>query len=395
MIPAEHKRLGEEMVDSAQSQDKGRFHHALGVRRVLNGSGTWTKFGSAVVGGALAQSIAEALSSAFDIEELQDSASKTIATVAGAEAGTVVNCTAAGICVAAAALVAGANRDRIRKLPLADWPEREILVQEGQAVDFGAELTQMLRSAGAIVVVVGEPDRCDLDELKAGLSERTAGAVFVVSHLCPQQGLVPLAAFAEVMHGAGVPVMVDAAAEFDIPGMHRDGADLVIQSAQKFPAGPTAGIVSGRADLIAAVRAQSAGLGRAMKASKEAIAGAMLALKRMASDDLATVRARQGRMVEEAQRRLAGIAGLSTGVHQDLTDIPVTRLRITIDPAAAGLSARDLNRRLIAHDPVVAVRDTHAARGDLLVDPRSLSEVEMWELCEIIRDQMRLGRKSK
>src|SRR5436190_11922125 len=101
MIAAAPRRSKEETsVDSTHSQDRGRLHHALGVRRVLNGSGTWTMFGSAVVEDKLAQSIAQALGSAFVIDELQDAASKTIAAATGAEAGTVVNCSAAGLCLA-------------------------------------------------------------------------------------------------------------------------------------------------------------------------------------------------------------------------------------------------------------------------------------------------------
>jgi len=60
----------------------------LGVRRVLNGSGTWTKFGSSVVSPETAASAAQALQRAFVIDELQDAASRLISDASGAEAGT-------------------------------------------------------------------------------------------------------------------------------------------------------------------------------------------------------------------------------------------------------------------------------------------------------------------
>ena len=40
----------------------------------------------------------------------------------------------------------------------------------------------------------------------------------------------------------------------------------------------------------------------------------------------------------------------------------------------------------MAHDPVVATRDSTAELGYLLIDPRSLNDAELFELCDIVRD---------
>jgi len=358
----------------------------LGVRRVLNGSGTWTKFGSSVVSPEIAASAAQALQRAFVIDELQDAASRLISDASGAEAGCIMNCSAAGLCVTSAAVIAGTDLAKIYRLPFPDWPKREILIQKAHAVDFGAQVTQMVRLSGAEIVEAGSSNSCDPDSLAAHISPRTAGAVFVISHHCPQHDVVPLPQFASIMKTAGVPVIVDAAAEFDIHSMHDAGADLVIQSAQKFPGGPTAGIISGRAPLITAVRAQSVGIGRAMKASKEAIVGAMIALSGLMSRDNEAVRERDVERLEQAQLRLAGMDGIATSLDADPTGIPVTRLRISVDPRSAGVSASQLTSLLLAHDPVVATRDSTAELGYFLIDPRSLSDAELFELCDIVRD---------
>ena len=80
----------------------------------------------------------------------------------------------------------------------------------------------------------------------------------------------------------------------EIPGIIADyvraaatGADLALFSAQKYLGAPTAGLVLGRRGPVAAVRAQDKGIGRAMKAGKEAIAGVMAALEYRERLDLA------------------------------------------------------------------------------------------------------------
>ena len=83
----------------------------------------------------------------------------------------------------------------------------------------------------------------------------------------------PLAEFAQIAHAAGVPVIVDAASEYDLTGMLAAGADLALYSSHKFLGGPTGGIVAGRRDLVRAAFLQNGGIGRGMKVGKEGIAG--------------------------------------------------------------------------------------------------------------------------
>ena len=51
------------------------------------------------------------------------------------------------------------------------------------------------------------------------------------------------------------------------------GADLLLCSAQKAMGGPTAGVIAGRRELVRACYAQQRGIGRPMKAGKEAVMG--------------------------------------------------------------------------------------------------------------------------
>src|SRR6185503_14884046 len=112
----------------------------------------------------------------------------------------------------------------------------------------------------------------------AALSPRTAAGLYVVSHHTAQSGQIGLRRFVATCHAAGVPVIVDMAAEYDLTGAFALGADLAIWSAHKVLGGPTAGIVAGRRDLVRAAWLQNRGIGRAMKVGKEGIAGAVAAL---------------------------------------------------------------------------------------------------------------------
>ena len=80
---------------------------------------------------------------------------------------------------------------------------------------------------------------------------------------------------------------------------------------QKALGGPTAGIIAGRRDLVRACYAQQRGIGRPMKAGKEAVVGAIAALR--CWDGLDPASRRQG--VEDRVARLlgrvSGIAGVA------------------------------------------------------------------------------------
>lgn len=57
--------------------------------------------------------------------------------------------------------------------------------------------------------------------------------------------VIPFTDFARVHHAQGVPVIVDLAAEYDLTGDLRAGADITIHSAHKFPDGAAAGVIAG------------------------------------------------------------------------------------------------------------------------------------------------------
>ena len=175
--------------------------------------------------------------------------------------------------------------------------------------------------------------RREAQELAAAFDDTIAAALYVVSHHCEQEGQIPLATFAEAASRRNVPLIVDAASEYDLTGFIAAGADIVIYSAHKFLGGLTAGIVAGRKQLVRAAYLQNGGIGRGMKVGKEGIVGAVAAIEAWSRRDHGAHRRREDERVSLWLRRLTGIDGVRVELSPDPTKNPITRLRVYIDPA--------------------------------------------------------------
>ena len=141
---------------------------------------------------------------------------------------------------------------------------------------------------------VGQATSSSAYQLAGSITDRTAAAVFVVSHHVVDYAQIPLKTFVEVCHAKGVPVIVDAASEYDLRMFIAAGVDIAVYSGHKFLGGPTSGVVAGRKDLIRASYLQNHGIGRGMKVGKETIIGVAAALTAWKTRDHAGIRAASG-----------------------------------------------------------------------------------------------------
>ena len=356
----------------------------LGLRPVINVSGTMTFLGASIVVPEAIEAMARVLPQFVEIGDLQRKASAAIARLTGAEAGTVTASTASGITVAIAACMTGADLARIEQLPDARGMKHEVPLQRGHMVNYGAPVEQAVRLAGATVRPFGGATDARPYQLAAMLSEQTAAALYVVSHHCVDYGQIPLDLFCAICHERCVPVIVDAASEYDLRGFLAAGADVVIYSGHKFLGGPTTGIVAGRKDLVRTAYLQNFGIGRGMKVGKESIVGLIATLEAWEKRDHAAVRAREDRHLALWRACLEGRPGVRAEILRDPTDNPLDRLRVHIDAAAAGVTAWDLATALAAGDPPVIVRDHHAENGFFDMDPCNLHDGE----AEIVADRL-------
>jgi D-glucosaminate-6-phosphate ammonia-lyase len=353
-------------------------YERLGLSRVINASGRMTALGGAALSPEVLAAMAAGGQFNVDMESLKRKAGEVIARFAGAEDAVVTPGAAAGICMMAAAVVAGTNPARVRALPDADWPKRNVLLQAGHAVHFGGSVTQMLRIGGGRPVLVGDANQVTAPVLEAMVDEHTAGFLFVQSHHAVQKGMLSLVKCLDICHAKGVPVLVDAAAEEDIQKYIRMGADLVAYSGGKEVEGPTSGFVVGRRDLVEACRAQEGGVSRGMKVGKETIMGLLAALDRFCNgDNKVAEKARQLALIESLEAQLVGLPHVRLSRLPDDAGREIVRLGLTLFEGPLGFTAHDLLRGLEKGSPAIVLRGHWANTGTVAIDPRPLFQADV------------------
>lgn len=355
----------------------------LGLRPIINASGTMTVLGASIMVPEAVAAMSAIATEFVEMDQLHRAASRVIARATGAEAGFVTACCASAITLSVAGAMTGERLLAVEHLPARDGLRHEVPVLLGHLVGYGASLQQTIELSGASVVPVGTISGAYPYQLEQSINEHTACAVFVVSHMTVQHAMLTLEEFITICHARGVPVIVDAASEYDLRGFLARGADLVCYSGQKFLGGPTSGLVAGRKDLVRAAWLNNRGIGRVMKVGKESIAGVMAALEAWLQRDHAAVRERESSALDLWQRTLERYPEVSCQRIPDPTGNPLQRLRVMPRPGS-GYSARSLADALSAGDPPVMVRDYQTALGHIDLDPCNLHPGE----AEIVARQL-------
>jgi L-seryl-tRNA(Ser) seleniumtransferase len=377
------------------------LHSKYNLRRVINACGKMTHLCGAIVLPEIAAQASESLKHFFELDEAQAAAGRVIAEASGAESGCVTACTSAGITLSVAACMTGTDLGNVLQLPDADGMPRRVVIQKGHCVNYGAPVTQAIRLAGAVPVEVGCVNRCTPAELRhelrrgpgwvrrdASIQDRgdVAAVLAVESHHTVRDGWVRLPELVPLAHEFNVPVIVDGAAQDhrlrELVGL---GCDLVVTSAHKYLCSTTAGIVAGRKDLVDAVTLQNRGIGRGMKAGKEAIFGAMAALEYRLREDVPAWTAEQDRKLRKILDALADVPGLALAVDPDPNGCPFSRARLTPDPDITGHTAASLAKALLDGDPTVVPRAHHADDGYIHLDAIEMTDEDIEFTCRKLR----------
>lgn len=380
-----------------ENEDWG-WHRDNGLSRVINVSGTMTSLGASRTHPEVAAATAAAMGHFVKMHELQAQASATIADLTGAEAGFMTASAAAGITLCVGGCISGIDPARAEALPRHPGPKSEIVVQAGHLCGYGAPISTAIELAGGTVRQIGQSTLAMDHQLRGALGADTAAALYVMSHHVVHYGQIPFGRFVEICHGAGVPVIVDAASEYDLRGFIAKGADLVLYSAHKFLGGPTGGIVAGKRDFVRAAYLQNIGIGRGMKIGKESIAGAICAMQRWLARDHAAVRAEERAALDMWRKDLSGIAGITPHIVADPTGNPLERLQLDIDPKLAGTTAAAIVRHLAGLDPAIIARDHEVELNYFQLDPCNLApgqaEIVSRTLAEVLRDSASIPQRA-
>lgn len=367
------------------------------LRRVINACGKMTALSGAIVLPEIAEEAAESLRHFFVLDELQAAAGRIIADATGAESGCVTACTAAGITLGVAAAMTGNSLAKVLQLPDATGMSNRVLIQKGHCVNYGNPITQSIRLAGATAVEVGVINRCLPEELEHELERGgVAAVVHVESHHTVRYGWVKLQEVVELAHRYNVPVIVDGAAQDQrMRELIATGADIVLMSAHKYLCSTTGGVVAGRKDLVNAVYLQNRGIGRPMKAGKEAIIGAMAALRYRQRQNMQAWTAEQDRKVRMIVDRLSAVPGLSLSIDSDPNGCPFSRPRLTPDPQVTGHTAASLTEELAAGNPTIVTRSHHTDEGYIHLDAIEMADEEIEMVCDRVKKVLESSRRKQ
>jgi len=284
-------------------------------------------------------------------------------------------------------------------LALNTWADGgEVIVSRGELVEIGGSfrIPEVMAKSGAILREVGTTNRTRAADYEQAITERTRLLLrvhrsnFEITGFTEQASTEELVALARKR---GIPLMEDlgSGSLFDLrsigiaePGVLdslRAGIDIVTYSGDKLLGGPQAGLISGKADLISRMRANS--LFRALRVDKliyAALEATLLAYVRRDHDAIPTLR--MMRLSKEAVGARA--EALAAGIHAPSVKIEIVDGESLLGGGAApssvlptrllavtceGLTANEFAARLRESEPPIIAR---VDEGRVLLDLRTV-----------------------
>ncbi len=350
---------------------------SLGIRPIINANATLTRLGGSIMPPEVLRAMNEAAGCFVDLPELQRRVGERLAALTQNEAAYVSSGAAAGLVLAAAACMAGTDRELFERLPTAtgDGLKNEIVLHRTHrnAYDYA------LRQAGARLVEIGGEAATTRSALEQALTPRT-GAVFWFQGAMTTARDLPLPEVIDIAQSHNIPVVVDAAAQLpplsNLWAFTRMGAALAIFSGGKDLRGPQAsGLVLGRKDLVDACLAQgnpNPFMGRPMKVGKEELLGLLAAVERYVHMDHAA----RERYCEDTVRGWCGALNAIPGLaaersYPNEAGQPLPRCRLTVDAGQVGITRDALVGDLLAGDPAIAVAP--GREHEIYLNPMTLS----------------------
>jgi L-seryl-tRNA(Ser) seleniumtransferase len=328
----------------------------IGVRPFINCTATLTINGGSLMLPEVIDAMEQAAHFHVSLDELMEKAGDRLAEMLQVEWGLVTAGTAAALTHATAGVLAGADPEKIQRLPNLQGLKNEVIIprESRNAYDHA------VRTLGVTIIEVNTPQ-----ELRAAVSPHTAMIELLGNHF--GKASLDLKDVAPIAQAAGIPVLVDAAADYLIvPNPYlAQGADMVAYSGGKIIRGPQgAGLLLGRRDLVCAAWANSAphhGFGRALKVTKEEIIGMLRAVEAWRSGhDLKA----DFRMWESWYAHISGritkVAGVRAEVNGPIRGGPFPTLNISWDPDQVGLTAGEVGRLMLEGEPRIMTQ----AEGD-------------------------------
>ncbi len=295
----------------------------------------------------------------------------------------VVNNGAAALVLATTALAAG----------------REVVISRGELIEIGAgfRLPDLIASTGATLREVGTTNRTHLRDYAEALGPQTGCILKVHPSNFAVSGFTAAVELRELRPLAsehGVPLVMDLGSgllspdpllpdEPDAATALTDGADVITASGDKLLGGPQAGLLLGRAEIIARLARHP--LARAVRADKLTLAALEATVAGAAPPVVRALHADPGRLRARAAR-LAAAVGATVVAHDGRVGgggapgVPLPGWAVRLPEWAAA--------RLRAGDPAVVPR---VHDGACLLDLRCVPEADDDRLLAAVRAALDFG----
>lgn len=355
------------------------IYERLGVRPIVNARGTISYLGGSIAHPEVLESMVEASRQFVNTYELEQAVGRRLAELTRNEAAFVAVSAAAGLLLAAAAVMAGTDEKKRAQLPNTEGMKDEAIAQAVNRNPYHI----CVRPSGMKVRWVGDPTKPTLDELAAAIGPRTACCLYFINRELEGQQL-PLQDVAKVCHEHGIPVIVDAAAQMppfeNTWTFTRDlGADVAVFSGGKGFRGPqSSGLVVGTKEMIDKILffcPPIHSVARPAKASRELIVGLLTAVEIMSTRKAEDIFAEYESRLETIHEQIKDLPGVVLRKHFG-TDVgkPFHHLRLRLDESVAGLTTAQLVRELDEGNPRITVGEM--ANDEIMINAEMLNPGE-------------------
>src|SRR6266404_3136352 len=342
----------------------GNVYEELGVTTVINGQGTMTVLGGALMRPEVEAVMAMAGRHFVSIPDLEVAAGKRIAEMLKLPEGygaIVTSGAAAAMQSGLAGILTGDNPKFIEQLPDLTGMKSEVIIQKSHRNPFDHQL----RATGVKLVVV---ETCD--DLKKAVNPQTAMMHF--SNFAAAAGEIKVEEWVKLAHEYKIPAFIDAAA--DTPPVSRlwdyanMGYDLIAFSGGKAIRGPQcAGILLGKSDLVANALLNNSPhedtLGRSQKVGKEEIVGMVKALELYLAEDHEALNREWQRRLEYISASITRIPGVSTEYSVPDVANHVPHMRITWDAKRVTASPGEISAALRQSKPSIVIGASERGGG--------------------------------
>ncbi len=348
------------------------IYQAIGVEPIINCRGTFTIIGGSVERPEVLAAMEAATRHFVQYDELAEGVGRRLAAITGAEWGMISAGCAAGLKHVTAACVTGGNPEKLIRIPdLTGMDRTQVIVPRYSRNAYD----HAVRNIGVELVTVETAA-----ELARAIGPKTA-MIYVAAGRRSEEGQpLSLEIIAEIAKPAGIPVLVDAAAEdLTIPCVHlAKGADVVAYSGGKAICGPqAAGLLLGNKQiLMAAWQASSPhhGPNRDNKVGREEIMGMLAAVEAWVIRDHAGEWQTWLARLDHIAQRAAQVQGVETRVEQPagLSNHSPT-LVISWDPTQLHINGEAVAEDFARKRPRIAVGSADAeGRACIRITPSQM-----------------------